>query len=250
MEVKRTTTVALAGNPNVGKSTLFNRLTGLRQHTGNWPGKTVGVATGQFFYQDTQFELVDLPGTYALSGGGEDERIAAEYISAGNADWTVVVCDGVALERSLILALQIRALTDNMVLCVNLMDEAKRMGIQIDADRLSSLLGVPVILTSASRNKGIEQLLHILRQPPEGKEPFKLCCNNVVCMAERIASACVTRTGEVPAWRQKVDKILVSKSLGIPILLGILFLIVWITVWGRIFLRHFSRTLWIKGMRG
>lgn len=250
MGVKKSVKVALAGNPNVGKSTLFNRLTGLRQHTGNWPGKTVGVATGRFFYQETQFELVDLPGTYGLSGGSEDERIAAEYISEGSADWTVVVCDGVALERSLILALQIRAMTANMVLCVNLMDEAKRMGIQIDSNRLSNMLGVPVILTSASRNKGIEQLLHILRHPPEEKEPFKLCCNNVVCMAERIASACVTRTGEIPSWRHNLDKILVSKTLGIPILLSILFLVVWITVWGANIPSAFLQSLMDQGYEG
>lgn len=232
MGVKGTVTVALAGNPNVGKSTLFNQLTGLRQHTGNWPGKTVEVATGRFSSGDTQFELVDLPGTYALSGGSEDERIAAAYISGGVADWTVVVCDGVALERSLILALQIRALTPNMVLCVNLMDEAQRMGIRIDGQRLSGLLGVPVVLTAASRNKGIEELLDILRQPPGSDTPPISCCGNVICMAERIASACVIRTGETPAWRQKVDRILVSRSMGVPILLGILFLIVWLTVWG------------------
>lgn len=250
MGVKNTITVALAGNPNVGKSTLFNRLTGLRQHTGNWPGKTVGVATGRFFYKDTQFKLVDLPGTYALSGGGEDERIAAEYISGGTADWTVVVCDGVALERGLILALQIRDLTPNMVLCINLMDEAQRMGIQIDSNRLSHLLGVPVILTSASRNQGIEQLLHILRQSPERAEPLKLCCSNVICMAERIANACVTRTGAIPAWRQKADRILVSKSLGIPILLAILFLIVWITVWGANIPSAFLQYLMDQGYLG
>lgn len=232
MGVKGTVTVALAGNPNVGKSTLFNRLTGLRQHTGNWPGKTVGVATGRFTSGGIQFELVDLPGTYALSGGSEDERIAAEYISGGAADWTVVVCDGVALERSLILALQIRELTPNMVLCVNLMDEAQRMGIRIDEQKLSCLLGVPVVLTSASRSKGIEELVDILRQPPGDEEPPGSCCGNVICMAERIASACVIRTGETPAWRQRVDRILVSRSVGVPILLGILFLTVWLTVWG------------------
>jgi len=112
------------------------------------------------------------------------------------------------------------------------MDEAQRMGICIDGERLSDILGVPVVLISANRNKGVEELLDILRQPPSAKEPFQNCCGNVICMAERIAAACVSRTGETPAWRQKLDRLLVSRSMGVPILLGILFLIVWITVWG------------------
>lgn len=250
MGVKGTVTVALAGNPNVGKSTLFNRLTGLRQHTGNWPGKTVEVATGRFFHRDKQFELVDLPGTYALSGGSEDEKIAAAFISEGSTDWTVVVCDGVALERSLILALQIREMTPNMVLCVNLMDEAQRMGLSINGQRLSDILGVPVVLMSANRNKGIEELLDILSQPTEGKNVPKNGCGNVICMAERIASACVTRTGETPAWRQKVDRILVSRSMGVPILLGILFFVVWITVWGANIPSELLQTLMDVGYDG
>lgn len=250
MGVTGTVTVALVGNPNVGKSTLFNRLTGLRQHTGNWPGKTVEVATGRFLHGGIHFELVDLPGTYALSGGSEDEKIAAAFITGGSADWTVVVCDGVALERSLILALQIRKMTPNMVLCVNLMDEVKRMGLSIDRQRLSSLLGVPVVLMSANRNKGTEELLDILSQPPEGKEIPRNGCGNVVCMAERIASACVTRTGETPAWRQMVDRILVSRSAGVPILLGILFLIIWITVWGANIPSEFLKSIMDVGYDG
>ena len=106
---QRKMTVALAGNPNVGKSTLFNALTGLHQHTGNWPGKTVGVASGRCHVGDTVFSFVDLPGTYSLAGQSEDERVAAEYIASGSADCTVAVCDGSSLERSLILALQITA---------------------------------------------------------------------------------------------------------------------------------------------
>ena len=154
MELRKVT-VALAGNPNVGKSTLFNTLTGLRQHTGNWPGKTVGVASGSLTKDAVTFEFVDLPGTYALSGGSEEEQIASAYITSGDADWTVAVCDGTALERNLILALQVRAMTKNFILCVSLMDEAERMGIHIDEKRLSELMGVPVILTAAGRKKSI-----------------------------------------------------------------------------------------------
>ena len=117
-------TVALAGNPNVGKSTLFNALTGLRQHTGNWAGKTVELASGTL-RQDRSFTIVDLPGTYSLEGQSEDERLAARFIDSAEADCVVVVCDGSALERNLILALQIMNRTENVILCVNLMDEAQ-----------------------------------------------------------------------------------------------------------------------------
>ncbi len=227
---KRKVTVALAGNPNVGKSTLFNTLTGLRQKTGNWPGKTVGIATGQLLREDICFEFVDLPGTYALSGGSEDEQIAASFITGGSAQWTVAVCDGVALERSLILALQIRKLTKNMILCVNLMDEAEKMGISIDAETLSAQMGVPVVLMAAGQNKGIESLLEELARKPKGGETRKEA--DVIGEAERIASLCVSKSAPEPLWRKKTDEILVSRRYGVPILLGLLFVIVWITVWG------------------
>lgn len=231
MGVKKIT-VALAGNPNVGKSTLFNTLTGLRQHTGNWPGKTVGVATGYLTKGETTFEFVDLPGTYALSGGSEEERIAAEYITSGNADWTVAVCDGTALERSLILALQVRELTPNFILCVSLMDEAERMGIQIDEKRLSELLGVPVILTAAGRKKSIEKLLTLLSAEPSSHMPF-LAVDDTIALAEKIARQCVTRHKAKPQlWRQKVDRILVSRTWGVAILLGLLMVLIWLTVSG------------------
>jgi small GTP-binding protein len=151
--------VALAGNPNVGKSTLFNALTGLRQHTGNWPGKTVGKVVGETIYRGQRIELIDLPGTYSLTGNSEDERIAAEYIASGEADCIIAVCDGSALERSLILALQILRRTNRVVLCVNLMDEAKRRGMCVDAGKLEQALGVPVVLVSAGKRKGLEELM-------------------------------------------------------------------------------------------
>lgn len=231
--VKKAVTVALAGNPNVGKSTLFNTVTGLRQHTGNWPGKTVEVARGYLTKGDTTFTFVDLPGTYALTGGSEEERIAAEYITSGNADWIVVVCDGTALERSLILALQILSMTPNVILCVSLMDEAQRMGIQIHAEKLSGILGIPVILTAAGRKEGISQLLAHLSREPDAKSRPKLESIDVIGQAERIAAACTERIGDnAQPWRQKVDRILVSRTWGVVILLGLLMLLVWLTVWG------------------
>lgn len=232
MEVRKVT-VALAGNPNVGKSTLFNALTGLRQHTGNWPGKTVGVATGYLKKGNIAFEFADLPGTYALSGGSEEEQLAAEYITSGKADWTVAVCDGTALERSLILALQVRALTPNFILCVSLMDEAERMGIQIDAKRLSALLGVPVILTAAGRKESLENLLELLAKKPENEGRFPSTQENIVAQAERIAEECVSKEQErQQLWRLKVDRILVSRTWGVAILMGLLLVLIWLTISG------------------
>ncbi len=228
----RKITVALAGNPNVGKSTLFNTLTGLRQHTGNWPGKTVGVATGSLTKDDTIFEFVDLPGTYALSGGSEEEEIAAEYITSGNADWTVAVCDGTALERSLILALQVRSLTPNFILCVSLMDEAERMGITIDEKKLSDLVGAPVILTAAGRKRSIDELLRILAMQPPSHMPL-FVEEDTVAEAERIARQCVVKSRDKQqSWRLKADRILVSRTWGVGILLGLLMVLIWLTISG------------------
>lgn len=231
MEMRKVT-VALAGNPNVGKSTLFNALTGLRQHTGNWPGKTVGVATGSMIKGDTVFEFVDLPGTYALSGGSEEEEIAAEYITSAKADWTVAVCDGTALERSLILALQVRALTPNFVLCVSLMDEAERMGIAIDEKKLSELVGAPVTCMAAGRKKSMDDLLSILSQRPQSHMPL-LLEEDTVAEAEHIARQCVRKTEDKQqTWRLKVDRVLVSRTWGVGILLGLLMVLIWLTISG------------------
>ncbi|MBN6187614.1 50S ribosome-binding GTPase [Aneurinibacillus sp. BA2021] len=150
--------IALAGNPNTGKSTVFNALTGMNQHTGNWPGKTVGNAQGSFTHQNQSFLLVDLPGTYSLLPNSVDEQVARDFICFGQPDVTLVVVDATALERNLNLALQVMEITDQVVLCVNLMDEAKRKGIQIDIEGLSKKLGVPVVATAARQKQGLEEL--------------------------------------------------------------------------------------------
>ena len=135
-------TIALAGNPNVGKSTIFNALTGMRQHTGNWPGKTVSSARGEYEFEGELYELVDLPGTYSLMPHSAEEEIARNFICAGGAWATVVVCDATCLERNLNLVIQTLEITDRAVVCVNLMDEAKKKGIIPNFNKLSELLEI------------------------------------------------------------------------------------------------------------
>lgn len=158
--------VALAGNPNVGKSTVFNRLTGMHQHTGNWPGKTVATASGFFEYEGTRYRLVDIPGMYSLTPHSAEEEAAAEFLCFDAPDAVMVVCDAGALERHLALVLQIAEMTDRLMVCVNLNDEAERKGVRVDASKLSALLGVPVVKTSAARGEGIDKLV---------KEAARLC---------------------------------------------------------------------------
>lgn len=160
--------VALAGNPNTGKSTVFNALTGLRQHTGNWPGKTVRRAEGAFEYNEQKYKLIDLPGTYSLLSTSEDEEVARDFILFGNPNVTVVVVDASRLERNLNLVLQILEITDKAVLCLNLMDEAKRNNIEIDTRTLSRDLGIPVVATSARFNKGIPELIQTISEVANG----------------------------------------------------------------------------------
>lgn len=151
--------IALAGNPNVGKSTVFNELTGLNQHTGNWPGKTVTNAKGKYTYRNKDFILVDIPGTYSLMASSVEEEVARDFICFGTPDTTVVVVDATSLERNLNLVLQILEVNKNVIVCVNLLDEAKKKRIDINLDKLSKSLGVPVVGTSARSGKGLNELM-------------------------------------------------------------------------------------------
>lgn len=151
--------IALGGNPNVGKSTVFNQLTGLNQHTGNWPGKTVTHATGRCMHRDKEFILVDIPGTYSLMANSEEEELARDFICFGKPDSAIIVADATCLERNLNLVLQTLEITPKVILCVNLMDEAKRKKIHIDLTKLSEGLGIPVIGTSARSGKGLDDLM-------------------------------------------------------------------------------------------
>lgn len=163
--------VALAGNPNTGKSTVFNALTGLRQHVGNWPGKTVARAEGGFNFNGKGYKLVDLPGTYSLLSTSTDEEIARDFILFGQPDVTVIVADAIHLERNLNLALQVLEITDRAVVALNLMDEAKRHGFQIDERQLMRELGVPVIPMVARRGLGVPELLQAVEQVALGAYP-------------------------------------------------------------------------------
>lgn len=150
--------IALAGNPNTGKSTVFNALTGLHQHTGNWPGKTVVNARGDFKYKDKQYILVDLPGTYSIFASSVEEAVARDFICFGNPDATIIVVDANCIERNLNLAFQVMEITKDVVLCINLIDEAKKNGIEIDGDGIAKELGIPVVLTAARSNIGLDEL--------------------------------------------------------------------------------------------
>lgn len=167
----KTRTIVLAGNPNVGKSTLFNALTGLRQHTGNWPGKTVEAARGACCLNGETFSVVDTPGAYSLRAHSAEEEAAMEAVCFGRADAVVVVCDAACLERNLNLLYQVMEITDRAVLCVNLMDEAEKNGIRVDLEALSKRLGIPVAGACARDGKGLTALLQaakrVMEQPPE-----------------------------------------------------------------------------------
>lgn len=169
--MKNTYTVALAGNPNVGKSTIFNSLTGMHQHTGNWTGKTVANATGKSIIKDKEFTFVDIPGTYSIMSNSEEEEIARDYICFGNPDVTVIVVDSTCLERNLNLVFQIMEITDNIIVCVNLLDEAKKKKIKINLKKLEQLLGVPVVGTTARDKHTLEKLKDTI---------YKVCIGDIL----------------------------------------------------------------------
>lgn len=240
-------TIALAGCPNVGKSTVFNALTGMKQHTGNWAGKTVSCAEGSFRYGDKQFTIADIPGMYSLYANSAEESAARDFICSDNADAAIVVCDGSCLERNLYLALQIIEKIPRTLVCVNLVDEAEKKGIHIDGEKLHELLGVPVVLTSARSKIGLDKLCHELdslvssESPPQ---PLKIeLPENTDNEDERreifsrkaaeIAAAAVTCDTNEPHRRDRIlDRLFVSPKSGIPIMLLLFGLIMWITIVG------------------
>jgi len=192
--------VALPGNPNTGKSTVFNALTGLRQHTGNWPGKTVTRAEGGFEFGGRRYKLIDLPGTYSLLATSPDEEVTRDFILFGQPNVTVVVVDATRLERNLNLVLQVIEITDRVVVCLNLMDEARRHGLQVDSRQLARDLGVPVVPTVARYGEGLPELLQAISDVASGK---------TVCRPHRLQS-------ETPALRQALGKLTVAITAAFP----------------------------------
>lgn len=230
--------IALAGNPNVGKSTLFNTLTGLRQHTGNWPGKTVAVAQGEYIHRGRRFLLVDLPGTYSLNAHSAEEEITRDFLAGGQADTTVVVCDATCLERSLIFALQVMEQVERVVVCVNLMDEARSHGIRLDLDCLARQLQVPVVGICAGRGEGLEELMDEVeyRSHPHSspdRERTEHTPAQRAALAERWVAMAVSREREDPlAGQRKLDRLLTSRRTGLPIMVALLGVVLWITMVG------------------
>ncbi|WP_415329466.1 ferrous iron transport protein B [Clostridium perfringens] len=303
--------VALAGNPNVGKSTVFNALTGLNQHTGNWPGKTVAKAEGYYEFKDSTIKIVDLPGTYSLLSNSEEEEIARDYICFNDPDIVVVVADATSLERNLNLFIQISEITDKAILCVNLTDEAEKRNIKIDLDLLSKELNANLVSSSARNGIGIEELKEAIFREITLKDSKKNAINydspiekaieeieiildealevpkrkkrwialrilegntsilkslynkyniqekyinmitkikaelnknykdqsvediiikTIIKEAERIGNKVVNGGEEYTDTQRKIDKILVSKSTGIPIMIMTLLVVLWITI--------------------
>lgn len=182
-------TIAIAGNPNVGKSTIFNALTGMHQHTGNWPGKTVSNACGICLHKDLSLLLVDIPGTYSLMSNSQEEEIARDYICFGNPNATVIILDATCIEKNLNLVFQTLEITNKVVVCVNLLDEAKKKDIHIDLEKLSEFLGVPVVGTIARKKKTLNHLVDTIIKVASGKT---ICKPNLVKYHPFIEDAILT----------------------------------------------------------
>lgn len=233
--------ISLVGNPNVGKSSVFNALTGLHQHTGNWPGKTVAVAHGHYEYKGKRYTLIDLPGTYSLTACSEEERIARDFILSEQSDCTVVIGDATCLERNLYLLLQVLATGQPTVFCVNLMDEAKRKGIEVDLDCLERKLGIPVIGTSATSGEGLDRLKEKVRNLWDGFLPSpkreiilpddeKERARELADQAEKLCCAvCRKPKNSKLHW---FDRIALGKGAGQLLMLLLLLGTFWLTIQG------------------
>ncbi len=232
--------VLLMGNPNVGKSTVFNELTGMHQHTGNWIGKTVDSAAGKFYYKYNNYKLIDLPGTYSLLPSSKEEKVAGDYLLKEKYDCVVVVIDSTMLQRNLMLFYQIFEITNKIVVMLNLCDEAKKRNIEIDRNILQNLLGVPVIKATARSGKGINELLeqiHLISTNSEdyySKKDYDLSALDIENIAHKAEFVNEKAVKEAPSKKEKreefLDNIILGKYTSIPIMLLMFGLILWITI--------------------
>ena len=275
MGAERTPVVALMGNPNVGKSTVFNALTGARQHTGNWSGKTVSGARGTMNCGGREMTLVDLPGTYSLRPRSAEERVARDFLTGGEADAAILVADATCLERNLILVLQVLEVLPNVIVCLNLMDEARKKRIRINIPALERELGVPVVPCTARRGRGLPTLMQAVcrvldgetvphpttirypaeiedavrasglaradalaalsQQPPDGMDAQQLddlFTAAAALRAEEIALTCVQVPADADARDRRIDRILLSRRFGLPLMLLLLAAVFYITLFG------------------
>ncbi len=239
--------IALVGNPNVGKSTVFNALTNLHQHTGNWPGKTVATARGVYTYHGRTYTLVDLPGTYSLHPGSAEEEVTRDYLVSGEADVTLVVVDATCLERNLGLVLQVLEVSWPVVVCVNLLDEAEKKHISIDLPALANLLGCPVVGSAARSGQGLAALRQALEDAvstPSPRPEAAFCggcqCGDEECRAAAfiaraslLARQVVSMDDDTAHRRdRRLDRLLTSRATGIPAMLLLLGLVLWLTMAG------------------